>query len=57
MPLLMTPSCVFGQADAIIEKIGYPDYQFNETVIQEFYKDVSWERDDNIGAYSAVRVV
>ncbi|KAK7093870.1 endothelin-converting enzyme 1-like [Littorina saxatilis] len=30
------------KADAIIEKIGYPDYQFNETVLEEFYKDVDY---------------
>ena len=34
---------VFLQADAIIEKVGYPDYQFNDTVLEGYYEDVSLE--------------
>jgi len=31
--------------DAIIEKVGYPPYQFNETVLQEFYEDLHYKAD------------
>ena len=43
MTQLVTLRCGFLQADAIIEKVGYPDYQFNDTVLEEFYEDVSLE--------------
>ncbi|KAL8569747.1 hypothetical protein ACOMHN_007270 [Nucella lapillus] len=33
------------KADAIIQNIGYPDYQFNDTVLEQLYEDVDYQPD------------
>ncbi|KAK7477926.1 hypothetical protein BaRGS_00030835, partial [Batillaria attramentaria] len=49
-----TKDAALEKADAMIEKIGYPYYQNNETALQELYKDIDYQNDtyfDNAMAY------
>ncbi|XP_070185061.1 neprilysin-1-like [Littorina saxatilis] len=40
-----TKNKAFEKADAMVQKIGYPDYQFNETALEELFNDVNPQAD------------